>query len=397
MKIGKYISELLFDNDFVILPELGEFSTKYIPAKFIPELKKVESPSKVIDFNPKNKTGGGLLIEYIAEKEGISSQQAKEFVTNFVDEMKNSLKSGKKVELESVGVFALAEGGDIKFTPDKSINYLSDSAGMSSVKEPSKKSEEEAKSELDKLIEKAKTETPPQKEEPPKKEDKSDPVKKAEGAPAVPPKPAESQKPTEQPKTTAPTSKKPLDIPQKPETKASRPAATSQQPPAGKQGLPPAAKWVALTVVPLLIVIIVLALNFDYFFGGKSDVWRSDEPAVETRHEAPEAVAEPADERADEVEAEAEAEAFDPTQPPPSPEAGRTVYYIIVGSFEEQHSADILAEELRTKGARTASVFPINRLGFYRVSYGYYYDLSEAERHLQQAKEVNPNAWILHR
>ena len=109
MKLGKYISELLFENDFVILPEIGEFSTKYIPARFVPELKKVESPSKVIAFNENNKTGGGLLTEYIARKENITSPESKEFVSNFVAEMQNSLKSGKKVELERVGVFSMNE------------------------------------------------------------------------------------------------------------------------------------------------------------------------------------------------------------------------------------------------------------------------------------------------
>jgi hypothetical protein len=161
MKIGKYISELLFENDFVILPQLGEFSTKYIPAKFIPELKKVESPSKIITFNDKNKSGGGLLTEYIARKEGISSQEAKEFVSNFVAEMQNSLKSGKKVELENIGFFSLDPSGQIIFDPDRSINYLNDAAGLTSVKEPAKKSEEEAKSELDKVLEEVQQPVPP--------------------------------------------------------------------------------------------------------------------------------------------------------------------------------------------------------------------------------------------
>lgn len=406
MKLGKYISELLFENDFVILPDLGEFSTKYIPAKFIPELKKVESPSKRITFNEKNKTGGGLLIEYIASKEEIGSQQAKGFVHSFVSEMQNSLRSGKRVELESVGFFTMDQAGNIVFEPDNSINYLSDSVGMKSVSEPDKKTEEEAKSDLDKIIEDAQSDvsTPPA--PPPSPE-----VTPVAPPPPLPPEPTETQSKEEQtseekpekeeakaPEPPAPP--RTMSVPlgsrtatiNKPRTEPvgrSRTSSSSEDTQKGA-GLPPALKWVAFTVVPLLIIIIIVAFNFEFIFGEKSIFKEREpipvvsEPVVVDETRTAEPITEPVD-------------VFDPTQPPPPPDAGRPVYYIIVGSFEEEHSALILAEELRTLGARTASVFPQNRQGFYRVSFGYYYDLREAENELEEAREVNPQAWILHR
>jgi hypothetical protein len=381
MKIGKYISELLFENDFVILPDVGEFSTKYIPAKFVPELKKVESPSKVIIFNESNKAGGGLLIEYIAGKENISSAEAREFVTNFVSEMQNSLKSGKKVELENVGVFSMSESGQLVFDADTSINYLADSAGMPSVKEPAKKSEEEAKTELDKALEDAKAATPP--------------------PPPVPEEPKEVE-------STQPVSKSAeVSQPEKPKEKVVIPPTPRTKPMEKKKqtsGLSPAIKWVALTVVPLLIIIIVLALNYDYLFGEKS-VFRSrdvaPEPArVETPAPAPVEQVAPAaeEEQAAAPVVEERTQPAPRTATPATPEPGRRVYHLIVGSFEEEHAAIILAEELRNRGAVNARVFPINPLGFYRVSYGFYYDLNEAEQMLKVVQEdVNPSSWILHR
>jgi nucleoid DNA-binding protein len=392
MKIGKYISELLFENDFVILPEIGEFSTKYIPAKFVPELRKVESPSKVITFNDRNKAGGGLLTEYIAKKENLSSGEAKNFVDNFVTEMQNSLKSGKKVELESIGVFSMDQGGNVNFDPDTSVNYLVDSAGMSSVTEPVKKTEDQAKTELDKVME----ETGVSDDEPPKEEPKvvSEPVQPEEDT--IPP-PEEPFTPIEEPakqEAEAPRQYIPVPPRREPVSPIMGKRSSSYE---RKGGLSPALKWVAFTVVPLLIIIIILALNYDYIFGDKSIIWKKDQsqpvPQATVAPTATEPDAEPASEPA---VAPVES-TFDPTVAPPAPETGRRVYYIIVGSFEEEHSAIILAEELREKGARTASVFPVNRQGFYRVSYGYYYDLGEAERNLSTAQAVNPNAWILHR
>jgi len=374
MKIGKYISELLFENDFVILPDIGEFSTKYIPAKFVPELKKVESPSKVIIFNDSNKVGGGLLIEYIAKNENISSGEARDFVANFVNEMQSSLKSGKKVELENIGVFSMNESGQLVFEADTSINYLDDSAGMPPVKEPAKKSEEEAKTELDKALEDAKAVPPPQ------------------------PPAAEEQQEVQ---STQPISES-ADVsqPEKPKEEIVIPPTPRKKPMEQKKqssGLSPAIKWVALTVVPLLIIIIVLALNYDYLFGEKS-VFRTREAApepvrVETPAPAPVEEAEDAPVVTEEVAQPAPRAAA-----PTTPEPGRRVYHIIVGSFEEEHAAIILAEDLRARGATNATVFPINPLGFYRVSYGFYYNLNEAERELKNVHEdVNANAWILHR
>lgn len=410
MKIGKYISELLFENDFVILPELGEFSTKYIPAKFIPELKKVESPSKKITFSEKNKTGGGLLIEYIASKEGIGSQQAKGFVFSFVSEMQNSMRSGKKVELESIGVFSMDQAGNIVFEPDNSINYLSDSVGMKSVSEPEKKSEDEAKSELDKVMDDVKSDVPPP--PPPAPSPVVPPVSAPPPMPPEPvaeepakPEPAKEDEPEKEtvPPVEPPATPRPVSVPlgsrtvninqPKPEQKErARPSTSSLDQETSGGGLPPALKWVAFTVVPILVIVIIIAFNFEFIFGEKSIFRdRTEAPAV--------TVSEPVTvDEARPLEPEpAPVEAFDPTQPPPAPESGRPVFYIIVGSFEEEHSALILAEELRTQGARTASVFPPNRQGFYRVSFGYYYDLREAENMLESAKEINPQAWILHR
>ncbi len=382
MKIGKYISELLFENDFVILPQMGEFSTKYIPARFVPELKKVESPSKVVTFNDKNKSGGGLLTEYIARKEGVSSAEARTFVDNFVAEMHNSLNAGKKVELESIGVFSVDPTGALLFEPDKSINYLNDTTGLSSVNEPEKKTEEEAKSELDRIVEQAAPAPSPIREF---KASDADSPYASRTKPVV--QAAGEEKKSEPIKPTVPIGQRTPVSSNRQVSDSGSSKATPQ-----KTGLPPALKWVALTVVPAIVIIIILALNYEYLLGDKAVFGRKAKVTPQ-----PSQVEQPVVQQQEQLTpAPVVQETFDPTVQPPAPERGRKVFFIIVGSFEEEHSAIILAEELRSKGARTAYVFPI-RNGFYRVAYGYYYELTEAERELDRAKAVNPNAWILHR
>lgn len=358
MKIGIYISELLFDHEAVVLNGFGEFYTRYNPARFVPEVQKVESPSKTIAFNPGKQGGDSPLVAYISKKEKMEIGQVEKYLEDYVAEVKQVLEAGKKFEMEKVGIFSTAPDGDLVFEPDTSVNYLTDAVGMSPVKEPEK------------------------------------PAARATGdgkqhvAPVIP-TPLEEEKPQQ----------------------------TEPQASPGKQEspeLPSALKWLAYTVVPLLVIIIILALNFNFFFGEGGLFSSSEKSPARTELIAP-PVAVP------EAEAEAEAAAPDegeataaeqqvpeqatpaaqPTSPeavPAQPEAGRTVYYIVVGSFPDRETAEGLAERLRGQGVSQASVFMQTATGYHRVAYGYYYDLSEAERLLPTVKEnVTQEAYILHR
>ena len=360
MKIGIYISELLYDHDNVILPGFGMFSTEYIPARFIPEEKKVESPSKVISFNHQIKEGDTPLIGHIASHENMDHDSVWRFVREFVEEMYQSLNSGNKVQLDKVGVFSRDADGAIVFEPDTSINYLADASGLSSVNEPGK----------------------------------------SEGDAAyIPPAAAPQETPKGSLEPEVDSEEPVVD----PVPEVGEPISETHQAEARKQksGLPPALRWVAYTVVPLLVIIIILAFNFRYFFG-EDGLFRASDRRVETEQvttpqPVPPTQAQPAEE-APEVTEEVQPEPFDPTVQPPRPETGRPVYYIIAGSFENEHQAEAFAEDLRRKGAQTAGIYMRTPAGFYRVAYGYYYDLQEAESKLPEVQqEVNPNAWILHR
>lgn len=338
MKIGACISELLYTHESVILPGFGRFSTRYIPARFIPEAQKVESPAKIVDFDPGTREGDTPLIQGLADREKSTPDKVKAFLGEFVEQMQQKLSEGKKVSLDMIGVFSAGEKGEILFEPDRSVNYLEEIPASTPVPVP-------AQEEVD---------SPPA------------------GEP-------EADKPVEEPVAEAREEPQPADS----ETRS----------------FPPALKWIAFTVVPLLVLAIILALNFDAIFGRKeapvpvspvvsppAEV-SMQEAAPETEAEA-EAAVEPAETRV----------VFDPEVEPPRPEPGRPVYYLVVGSFEDASRARELARRLRTEDNPLASVFMQTRQGAHRVCYGYYYELAEAEALLEKVqREVNPDAWILHR
>jgi nucleoid DNA-binding protein/cell division septation protein DedD len=362
MKIGIYISELLFEHESVILPGFGEFYTRYNPARFVPEIQKVESPSKTVAFNPGKKEGETLLPAYIASKEKMDEGLVQKYLQDYVAEVRQVLEGGNKFEMEKVGIFSMGPDGMPVLEPDTSVNYLTDAMGMPPVKTPEKAGMQQPGT--------------------------------GGSTGGVKPAPLKEEAPPVQ------------------EDKPGKAAGAE---------LPSALRWLAYTVIPLLVIIIILALNFNFFFGegglfrtSKKEPVRSEQPATpvsepetgtaavtetpvqtdETRTDIPER---------DETPAAAEP-AAPVTQPALTtadaarPEAGRPVYYIVVGSFPDRQSAENLVSRLRGQGVSQAGIFMQTAAGYHRVAYGFYYDLAEAERILPGVKEsVNREAYILHR
>lgn len=388
MKIGTYISELLFDHEYVLLPGFGEFSTKYIPARFIPEEKKIESPKKVIAFNPERKDGETPLFAHMAGREFKDLNQVKKYVENFVREIRESLSSGQKVQLDRLGVFSNDADGNLSFTPDMSINYLADAAGLGTISEPPKVA------------------VPPV----------VPPVVVHEEPPVVIP-PAEVPLVEEMPEEGM---EEPMPEPvfvkeEEPEPQPAEPAevyAATSEP--VRQDLPSAIKWLAWVIIPLLVILIILAFNWSFIFGKKS---KAPAPKAQTEQAAPAAISQaddatpaagtpatgesPASETASpEASATTAQPASAPAaaQAPATPAPGQKTYYIVVGAFQDQAQANQLVNDLKGKGASQAQVFMTTSTGFHRVCYAFFTDLAEAEALLPKVQqEVNPSAWILHR
>ena len=466
MKIGVFISELLYKHDEVILPGLGRFFTKYVPAKFIPEEGKVLAPSKTIAFDSMRKEGNTPLIGFLAGKHDMEVGQVSAYLEHFVGELAHLVESGKKVELERVGVFSKDASGSLVFEPDRSVNYLNIPTGE--VPEPPRR---EGATDVFAVwppavsAEPGVTETgvpEPEKTEPvavDEPEEGSSPdsqeepwgVEPVEAEPAAD-EPEEGSSPDSQekpwwvvPEKTGPAGDEPEDVsppatreepwwaePEKAEPAAEQAESYPEEKPVTgfkpvepmpakeqtayvpaetvmekerKPELPKALKWLAFTIVPLLIILIILALNFNYVLGlFKRERAQPAPAAIEQRD--PVAVQEadavvPAEEDVAAAAPAPAAAAPAPAAPavqPPAPVPGQTMYFIVVGSFPDEASAESLAQSLRDRGAAMASVFMRTPNNYHRVCYGYYNSLDEAERVLAGVKaDINPDAWILHR
>lgn len=136
MKVTDYISDLLYAHDCVVIPGFGGFVSNYAPAKIHPVNHTFYAPSKNILFNARLTSDDGLLIHTLSVSKGISYEQAKQEVDEFVQACFQDLTLGKTLVLEKIGRIRKDLDGRYLFDQDTTINYLEDSYGFQSFISP---------------------------------------------------------------------------------------------------------------------------------------------------------------------------------------------------------------------------------------------------------------------
>jgi hypothetical protein len=132
MTLATYINDLLYRYDCVIVPDFGGFVTNRIGAKVNNYTHTFTPPKKLITFNKLLKHNDGLLANYIASAENISFEKASTAISLAVIKWQNELQS-KPVEIDKLGVLSLNKERQIIFEPTNSVNYLTESFGLSTV------------------------------------------------------------------------------------------------------------------------------------------------------------------------------------------------------------------------------------------------------------------------
>ena len=131
--IEKYISELLFLHDCVILPEFGGFVCNTRSAQLNKLTGTLTPPSKQILFNPNLKTNDGLLITHISNQEDLSQDLSKKEVIKYVAAITKKLNNSKVLRISDIGLFTLGKENNIIFLQDSNKNYSLDSFGMEKI------------------------------------------------------------------------------------------------------------------------------------------------------------------------------------------------------------------------------------------------------------------------
>ncbi len=131
MNLGKYIHELLLENETVIIPGFGAFVSVYKSAEIVGD--EIKPPSKEISFTQQIRNNDGLLVGYVSRQEEISHFEALKTIEKQRENLTYLLDKGEKVVLEQTGMLCFNDNGEVEFEPFFDDNLLLDSYGLETI------------------------------------------------------------------------------------------------------------------------------------------------------------------------------------------------------------------------------------------------------------------------
>ena len=131
--IGKYISELLLRQDNVVVPNLGGFVARRIPARFSEDGTKFFPPFKQLLFHAHINLSDGIFERYVAHREQLSLKEATNIINTAINQWHFQLKNGERIELDHVGYLFKDKENKIRFEQERSVNLLLQSYGLNEI------------------------------------------------------------------------------------------------------------------------------------------------------------------------------------------------------------------------------------------------------------------------
>ncbi|MQP25022.1 SPOR domain-containing protein [Flavobacterium sp. LMO8] len=154
MQIEKHISDLLYRYQCVTVPGFGAFLTETVSAHVTGSAGSFFPPKKVVSFNANVKNNDGLLANHVALQEKMSYELAVIKIGDVVNEWTYLLQNRNRVVLKNIGEISVNNEMNWVFEPSNTVNFLTDSFGLSSFVSP-EITREVLKQEVEDLEEKA--------------------------------------------------------------------------------------------------------------------------------------------------------------------------------------------------------------------------------------------------
>ena len=130
MKLGTYISELLFNHDCVVVANFGGFVCQEFNAHINEATQMFVPPTKKVSFQSALSETNLLLERYIVKQRNVSFETAEQIIASEVSAWKEDLKQGNHIKLEGVGRIYFNNSKKIAFQSDISANFSSDAFGL---------------------------------------------------------------------------------------------------------------------------------------------------------------------------------------------------------------------------------------------------------------------------
>lgn len=132
MNLSVYIKEYLRDHESIVVPRFGTFTAIYRTAYTNEHTRVFYPPAKIVTFDPGQDQDDGVLIEYLMQKRGISREDAKNDIKDFINKLHEKFEAGKTVHIADFGSF-LEKGDTIYFDYASKDNLLTEAYGLPQV------------------------------------------------------------------------------------------------------------------------------------------------------------------------------------------------------------------------------------------------------------------------
>ncbi|MDT8346219.1 MAG: SPOR domain-containing protein [Flavobacteriaceae bacterium] len=132
MRLDKYIFELLYRYECVVLPGFGAWLTQRVAAKYHKETHTFYPPKRAIQFNPALTHNDGLLAAHIARSESTTAEAAAAKIKSYVRYIEHQLDHSGYYSIEKLGRITKSEDGKLRFAPFYMQNHLLDAFGLNS-------------------------------------------------------------------------------------------------------------------------------------------------------------------------------------------------------------------------------------------------------------------------
>lgn len=131
--IIKCITEQLFLNNYLVVPNFGGFVLKTTPSQIYLNGSKISPPTKRLSFNAQLKQNDGVLALCLQKKLNCSSAEALHHLTDFASYCLGILNSSKRISFEDIGFFYTDFENNICFEPQTNTNFLTSSFGLTTL------------------------------------------------------------------------------------------------------------------------------------------------------------------------------------------------------------------------------------------------------------------------
>ena len=143
------IAELVPDHPEVGLPGLGTFVSEFVPASFTDRGYTITPPYKRVTFVPGAVTNNSL-VELYARSNGLSEDQARAALSQFLEDTKKVLLDRKTVVFPGLGRLRATRQNNIFFITDEALDIYPEGFGLEPV---SLKNHEETPAEVHHVVE----------------------------------------------------------------------------------------------------------------------------------------------------------------------------------------------------------------------------------------------------